>query len=91
MIPVPGFCALSHNGHGCASISVMGYLPSSDLTGLYGSWVVFLFFVFEFLRNIQIDFCVSALVCTPTKSVKGFPFLTPTPVCVEILFPDDGH
>ena len=87
MIPVPGFCALSHNGHGCASISVMGYLPSSDLTGLYGSW----FFLMGGLRNIQIDFHVSALVCTPTKSVKGFPFLTPTPVCVEILFPDDDH
>ena len=44
-----------------------GYMPSSGIAGLYGS------FVPCFLRNLFS--LVAASICIPTNSVGGFPFL----------------
>ena len=73
LLPCPGYYKQCCNEHWGTWVSFnSGFL--SVYAQQWDCWVVWQFY-FQFLRNLHTVLHMAALVCIPTNSVRGFPFL----------------
>ena len=85
VLAIVNSAAMNTGVHVSFQVTVLsGYMPRSGIAQSYGSSI------FSFLRNLHTVLHSGRTNYIPTNSVRGFPFLTPSPALIIYRLFDDG-